>query len=282
LDREDIASCEMQVEDGRFFLVRTSPVLGSEGEYLGAVVIFVDISAIKRLDLLKSEFVAKVSHELRSPLSTIHEQMAMVLQDMLEQEQSDRDHRILARAQEKTRGLISLIEDLLDLSRLEAGVAYQDWQPVQVEELLSRLVEFSKSRAEDKKQRLKLDLPEEPLPAVKADPKALESVFDNLISNAIKYTPEEGEVAVRVHSDHGQISVEVQDTGFGIDPKEQERIFERFYRVKNERTRSITGTGLGLAIVKGILDDLGGRITLSSEPGRGSCFTVLLPAQPRD
>jgi len=282
LDREDIASCEMQVEDGRFFLVRTSPVLGSEGEYLGAVVIFVDISAIKRLDLLKSEFVAKVSHELRSPLSTIHEQMAMVLQDMLEQEQSERDHRILARAQEKTRGLISLIEDLLDLSRLEAGVAYQDWQPVQVEELLSRLVEFSKSRAEDKKQRLKLDLPEEPLPAVKADPKALESVFDNLISNAIKYTPEEGEVAVRVHSDTGQISVEVQDTGFGIDPKEQERIFERFYRVKNERTRSITGTGLGLAIVKGILDDLGGRITLSSEPGRGSCFTVLLPAQPRD
>jgi signal transduction histidine kinase len=153
---------------------------------------------------------------------------------------------------------------------------------VQVDELLSRLVDFCRSRAEDKKQRLELDLPEEPLPAVKADPKALESVFDNLISNAIKYTPEEGEVSIRAHSQDRRISVEVQDTGFGIDLKDQERIFERFYRVKNERTRSITGTGLGLAIVKGILDDLGGTIDLSSEPGQGSCFTVVLPAQGRD
>ena len=282
LEQEETSSCEMQMGRDKFLLVRTSPVLGSEGEYLGAVVIFVDISAIKRLDLLKSEFVAKVSHELRSPLSTIHEQMAMVLQDMLEQEQSERDHRILARAQEKTRGLISLIEDLLDLSRLEAGVAYQDWQPVQIDELLSNLVDFYRDQAEGKKQQLKLHLPSEPLPRVQADPKALESVFSNLISNAVKYTPEEGEVEVRAQSEDGEVHIDVQDTGIGIEPKDQERIFERFYRVKNERTRSITGTGLGLAIVKGILDDLGGRISLFSQPGQGTRFRVAFPAKEGD
>jgi PAS domain S-box-containing protein len=270
-------SCELSIGEDKHLLVKASPILGDEQEYLGSVVVFADISPIKKLDRLKSEFVAKVSHELRSPLSTIHEQMALVIQDMLEQEQADRDQQILSRMQERTRGLIKLVEDLLDLSRLEAGAAYQEPQDVSIQELLPRLVDMLQDQAGEKEQTLELILPDESFQPVHADPNALECVFNNLISNAIKYSPEGGQVRVRLEAADSRLLVHVEDNGFGISPEDQERIFERFYRVKNAKTRFITGSGLGLPIVKGILDDLGGQISVRSEPGQGSTFTVTLP-----
>ncbi len=276
-DQEE-PSCELCLGEDRHLLVKASPIQGDHQEYLGSVVVFADISPIKKLDKLKSEFVAKVSHELRSPLSTIHEQMALVIQDMLEQEQSDRDQQILSRMQERTRGLIKLVEDLLDLSRLEAGAAYQEAQDISIQDLLPRLVELLQDQAGEKGQTLSLTMTEERLRPVHADPNALECVFNNLISNAIKYSPEGGSIHVRLESSDHSIQVEVEDDGFGIAPEDQERIFERFYRVKNAKTRFITGSGLGLPIVKGILDDLGGQISVKSEPGQGSTFTVTLPA----
>jgi len=275
--KEEEPSCELSLDEDKHLLVKASPIHGDDQEYLGSVVVFADISPIKKLDKLKSEFVAKVSHELRSPLSTIHEQMALVIQDMLEQEQVDRDQQILSRMQERTRGLIKLVEDLLDLSRLEAGAAYQESQDVSLQDLLPRLVDTLQDQAGEKKQSLDLSMPDDRLPPVHADPNALECVFNNLISNAIKYSPEEGAVHVRLEPAGSYVQVEVQDNGFGIEPEEQERIFERFYRVKNAKTRFVTGSGLGLPIVKGILDDLGGRIAVRSEPGQGSTFTVTLP-----
>lgn len=268
---------DFQNAQGKYLLVKVRSIVGEAGEYLGVVVILVDVTAIKKLDQLKSEFVAKVSHELRSPLATIHEQMAFVIQDMLEHKPSDLDQEILSRAKDKTRGLLSLVEDLLDLSKLEAGLAYQDVQMVAVDDLLSKHCAFLLSQAKEKGQALELSVDSD-LPPVHADPKALESVFSNLITNAIKYTPEGGKIRVRARSDGKKVLVEVQDTGFGIDPKDQKRIFERFYRVKDEKTRFITGTGLGLAIVKGILDDLGGEISMKSAPGQGSTFIVSLTA----
>lgn len=274
---QDEPSCELSLEEDKHLLVKASPIHGDDQEYLGSVVVFADISPIKKLDKLKSEFVAKVSHELRSPLSTIHEQMALVIQDMLEQEPVDRDQQILSRMQERTKGLIKLVEDLLDLSRLEAGAAYQEPQDVSIQDLLPRLVDMLRDQAGEKEQTLQLSMPDDPLRPVHADPNALECVFNNLISNAIKYSPEGGSIEVRLESADKALRVHVQDDGFGIDPKDQERIFERFYRVKNAKTRLITGSGLGLPIVKGILDDLGGRIAVQSEPGQGSTFTVILP-----
>jgi PAS domain S-box-containing protein len=274
---QDLEPHEFEVSSDTFLLVRANPINGDDGSYLGSVIILVDISAIKKLDRLKSEFVAKVSHELRSPLSTIHEQMAMVIQDMLDHEQSDRDQRILSRMQERTKGLIALVEDLLDLSRLEAGAAYQDVQAINLDQVLTELVAFYDSQAKSKDQTLGLELPEEGLPEIQADPKAVESVFSNLVSNAIKYTQEGGSIRVEARSEDGQVKVLIEDNGFGIDQSSLERVFERFYRVKNEKTRFISGTGLGLPIVKGILDDLGGSITVDSQPGQGSVFTVSLP-----
>jgi signal transduction histidine kinase len=235
-----------------------------------------DVTALKVLDRLKSEFVAKVSHELRSPLSTIHEQLALVLRDMVEKE-SSRDQYLLSRAKEKTKGMISLIGDLLDLSHIEAGNVCKERKAVQLDELLTSIVDFLGSKALAQGQTLTLHLPPDKLPPVSADPMALESVFGNLITNAIHYTPDGGSIRVTAELIGDRIQVDVTDTGFGIENRHLEMIFKRFFRVKNEKTRFITGTGLGLPIVKGLLDELGGTIHVTSVIDQGSTFRVQLP-----
>jgi signal transduction histidine kinase len=276
VDFDDIPTYEFSMNADSFLMARGRPVLGENRECLGAVTNIMDVTAIRVLDRLKSEFVAKVSHELRSPLSTIHEQLALVLSDLIGQV-SESDTHLLSRAKEKTKGLISLIGDLLDISRIEAGAVCQEIKPVQLEELLGNIVDFMQARAQAKNQRLSLAAPETPLPQIKADPLALESIFGNLIANAINYTPEDGSVHVAIEMRGINLAVSVRDDGFGMEARHLEKIFERFYRIKTDKTRFITGTGLGLPIVKGLVDSLGGRISVESAPDKGSTFTVLLP-----
>lgn len=276
IDFEDIPDQELKISEERFLLVRGQPVLGEKRECLGAVVNFVDISDMKVIDRLKSEFVAKVSHELRSPLSTIHEQLALVIKDMVGDTVAG-DHHMLSRAKDKTQGLISLIGDLLDLSRIEEGLICHEPQPVRLEDILHNIVDFLTTRAGTKNQSLTLALPEESLPDLSADPIAIESIFGNLITNAINYTQEGGKIQVVVDRTGINARVKVIDNGFGIADKYLDKIFQRFYRVKDDKTRYITGTGLGLPIVKGLVDSLGGFIDIESEPSKGTTFTVLLP-----
>lgn len=278
VDYDDIPTYEFALSEDKYFMAQAQPVLGEKKECLGAVVNLVDISAMKALDMLKSEFVAKVSHELRSPLSTIHEQLAMVINEIVG-EISPHDQHILTRAKEKTRGLISFVGDLLDLSRIEEGLICHEPKLVQLEELLKNIVDFLGTQANDKNLSLILELSEDPLPSLTADPLAMESIFGNLITNAINYTQEGGEIRVTVDLAGISIRVKVSDNGFGIADKHLEKIFERFYRVQDENTRYITGTGLGLPIVKGLLDSMGGFIEVESAPGKGSVFTVILPME---
>ena len=278
IDFEDIPTHEFSIGSEQYFIARAHPVLGEKKECLGAVVTFADITAMKVLDRLKSEFVAKVSHELRSPLSTIHEQLGLVLRDAVEEE-SQRDQYLLTRAKEKTQSLISMIGDLLDLSRIESKSAKMDLKSIRMEELLRSIVDFLSSRAKSKGQTLALKILDPDLPELMTDPMALESIFGNLISNAINYTQDGGRITVTVSNLADSIRVSVEDNGFGIEAKYLDQIFEKFYRVKNEKTRFITGTGLGLPIVKGLVDALGGSITVESTPGVGSTFTVVIPVK---
>ncbi|MFO7839539.1 MAG: response regulator [Desulfosalsimonadaceae bacterium] len=271
---------ELTVSGNKYLLARGQPVRNEKGERIGAVVTLTNITSLKMLDQLKSEFVAKVSHELRSPLSTIHEQLATVLKDMTsEGQEPEVDSDLIERAKDKTNALISLIGDLLDLSRIEAGALTENLKQVEIADLLSSIVDFLGSRAASKGQELFLYGCGGPVAEIIADPAALESVFGNLVSNAINYTPEGGQITVSVERKEQQILVAVADTGFGIEQRHQEKIFERFYRVKDENTRHITGTGLGLPIVKGLVDNMGGSIELESQPGQGSVFTVRLPLE---
>ncbi len=279
LDYDDIPAQEFGLASGKYLRARGQPVLGDRKECLGAVVNLVDITTLKIVDRLKSEFVSKVSHELRSPLSTIHEQLATVIGDLVDHAPAQ-DQHLLSRAKEKTKGMISLINDLLDMSRIDEGLICREPRPVELEELLRGITEFLSSRAKAKGQSLTLALPDAALPEIQADPLALESIFGNLITNAIAYTPEGGRIRVEAEVAGVNVRVRVADNGFGIPEKHLSRIFERFYRVKDENTRYITGTGLGLPIVKGLLDAMGGLIEVQSTPGEGSVFTVLLPATP--
>ncbi len=278
VDYGDIPDHEFNLATDTYLRARAQPVLGERKECLGAVLNFVDISTMKVLDRLKSEFVAKVSHELRSPLSTIHEQLAMVIGDLVNSA-PQQDHHILTRAKEKTQGMISLIGDLLDLSRIEEGIICHEPKSIRLDDLLTNIVDFLSSRAAASSQSLTLNLPPQSLPEITADPLALESIFGNLITNAINYTQEGGRIRVDVDMAGINIRVKVVDNGFGMAEKHLDKIFDRFYRVKDDRTRYITGTGLGLPIVKGLVDSLGGIIEVESTPGEGSTFTVLLPAQ---
>ncbi|MCD6296519.1 MAG: response regulator [Deltaproteobacteria bacterium] len=276
IDFDDIPDYEFSLSDEKYLMATGQPVLGERKECLGAVLNVVDITALKLLDQLKSEFVAKVSHELRSPLSTIHEQLALVIRDMVG-ENIAQDQHILSRAKEKTKGLIALIGDLLDLSRIEEGIICHEPQPVRIEDLLANIVDFLNIGARKKSQSISLGLPKEPLPEISADPIALESIFGNLITNAINYTQDGGKIQVEVDMAGINVCVKIKDNGFGISDKYLDKIFERFYRVKNEKTRYITGTGLGLPIVKGLIDSMGALINVESVPGKGTEFTVLLP-----
>jgi len=278
VDYEDIPDYEFSLSPEKYLLAKGQPVLGEKKECLGAVMNISDISHMKIMDQMKSEFVAKVSHELRSPLSTIHEQLALVIREMVG-DMPENDHHILKRAKEKTKGLISLIGDLLDLSRIEEGIQFKEPKPINIDKLLKSIVDFLQTRAKENEQALILELPETPLPEVTADVLALESIFGNLITNALIYTPKCGKISVKADMAGINIRVVVSDNGFGIQAKHLEKIFERFYRVKDANTRFITGTGLGLPIVKGLVESLGGFIDVSSTYGKGTAFTVLVPAK---
>lgn len=279
VDYGDIPEHEFALTDGTYLRAIAQPVLGERKECLGAIINFIDITSLKTLDRLKSEFVAKVSHELRSPLSTIHEQIALVVGDLVGSQPQQHQH-LLSRAKEKTQGLITLIGDLLDLSRIEEGIICHEPKSVRLDDLLKNIVDFLSVRAAAKKQSLTLDVLSPGLPEIMADPVALESIFGNLITNAITYTQEGGIIRLELDRAGINLRVKVMDDGFGIAEKYIDKIFDRFYRVKDERTRYITGTGLGLPIVKGLVDSLGGIIEVKSTLGEGSAFTVLLPVQP--
>jgi PAS domain S-box-containing protein len=273
---EKVPTYELTLPSEVYLLARGQSVLADDQECIGAVMIFTNITDLKNFDQLKSEFVAKVSHELRSPLTTIHEQLASVIAEFPGPEE-DENKSLLIRAKEKTRGLISFIGNLLDLARIEAGNDYNNPREVRVADILDSVVDFLKSRAETKKQRMTIVHETPDLPLVVADPLAIESIFGNLITNAIKYTPKEGWIEVRTGRSGERVKVTVADNGFGMDEHQQKMIFEKFYRVKNEKTRHIVGTGLGLSIVKGLVDAMDGEITVESVPDEGSTFTVFLP-----
>ncbi len=259
-----------------FLRAHTAPVKNDLGETLGAVTVLQDITGLKELDRMKSDFVAMVSHELRSPVASIQQQLSVILEG-LSGDLTQRQMKMLGRAKERAGGLLDLINDLLDLSKIEAGMVVQYKEPLRLEELLKGVHKSMLPEAEAKGLKVKLQA-KRPIPAVDGDRNNLEGVFTNLVNNAIKYTPEGGEVTIRAKGAGKNVRVEVSDTGIGISKADLPRIFDRFYRVKSEKTRQIVGTGLGLSIVKHIVEAHLGTISVESEEGGGSTFTVVLPA----
>ncbi|MBU1205754.1 MAG: response regulator [Proteobacteria bacterium] len=263
------------VVGGLTLMAHIAPVRGEEGEILGAVTVLRDVSMLKAMDQMKSDFVAMVSHELRAPLASVEQQLSVVLAGILG-EVNSRQNEMLGRAKQRTHALLALINDLLDMSKIEAGFVVQHKEPVEISAMLEKVVEILKPQAEAKNIALTLSAVGV-LPPVMMDRGNMEEVFINLVSNGIKYTPEKGSVNLLVRIQGSHLCVEVGDNGIGISPEDLPRIFDKFYRVKNVQTRKITGTGLGLPIVQKIVEAHLGTVEVESQPGVGSKFRVYLP-----
>jgi len=254
---------------------RCIPFRDRMGRNLGAVVLLNDITALKEINQAKSDFVSMVAHEIQSPMNTTLMQIK-ILTDGLAGALTDKQRQILTRTSERIKSLSELAAELLDLAKIESGLITLEKESFDPAGLLEEQVALHHAQSREKHLSLELE-PLPPLPPLLANRVNIEEVVTNLITNAIRYTPEGGRIRVSAETDTGCLSIRVTDTGIGIAPEEIPHIFERFYRVKNDQTRHIIGTGLGLAIVKSIVEAHNGSVRVASRPGSGSTFTVRLP-----
>ena len=270
-------SQELSIGEEIYLRAQTAPVKNDLGEIMGSVTVLEDISHLKELDKMKSEFIAMVAHELRAPIATVEQQLGVILNKMAG-EVTGKQEELLSRAKERTKGVLTLINDLLDLSKIEAGKMVQYKEPLSLQEVIQRVVEGMKDEADAKKIALDFSPPRQ-TSLIHADRNSMEGIFTNLISNAIKYTPDQGKVRITLGEESGFLKATVSDTGIGIKKEDLPRIFDRFYRVKSAETRQIIGTGLGLSIVKSIVDAHLGSISVESEVGKGTTFMLLFPKE---
>jgi len=262
---------EIRLEDGRIWNCQLTPI-----PEVGLAVTMHDITHLKELDRVKSEFVSTVSHDLRSPLTAIlgYSELIGRVGPL-----NDRQREFIQRVQASVQGITALISDLLDLGRIEAGLDARK-ELLDLRPLIRQSLENLNNLIVAKGQKLEVEIsPSTPL--IWGNAVRIQQMITNLVSNAIKYTPKGGRLGVRSRQEDGQAVLQVWDQGVGIPPAEQPYIFDKFYRASN-LPEDVGGTGLGLTIVKSIVEDHQGRIWVESTPGQGTTFTIVLPAAETD
>src|SRR5690606_21143914 len=259
--------------------VNLVPMLQVEQEWAGLVIVLHDITAIRRLERVRSEFVANVSHELKTPVAAVKGFAETLLAGAMNDETIAK--QFLQIIYDESERLNRLIGDILELSKIESKRVPLQFSPVHLNSLFSKTIEMMRTEAEKKSIELEFQAGEELY--IEADEDRLGQIIINLLSNGINYTPEGGKVKVNVISPQGdgegaeRIRIIISDTGIGIPKKDLPRIFERFYRVDKARSRSSGGTGLGLSIVKHLVELHRGTIRVESDLGIGSRFIIELP-----
>jgi signal transduction histidine kinase len=225
------------------------------------------------LDALKSEFVATVSHDLRSPLTLMRGYATMLeMVGELNDQQANYVSKIVTGVESMSR----LVTNLLDLGRIEAGIGLQV-DMVHVQDVIERVVSALQLEASQKHIQINVEISEDTSPLIEADQALLQQAIHNLVENAIKYTPAQGKVFIRMWPKQDRMVIEVRDTGSGISPMDQPRLFEKFYRGAQQTSKEQHGTGLGLAIVKSIAERHGGQVWVESQLGKGSAFFLAVP-----
>jgi signal transduction histidine kinase len=274
---QEMASKELvaRIPNDPVLMANCAPVKDEKGQMIGVVTVLRDITELKELDKAKSTFVSMVAHELRAPLAAIEGYLDVILEGV-GGEDPQKMRRILERSRERTRGLLALIDDLLAISRMQAGRLAKEKEKLQLSTLLREVAELMKGEALEKNVTIEMGVPDG-LPLVEANRDDVTRVFTNLLDNAIKYNHPDGKIFLRADADDAFVRVEVQDTGIGIAQKDVAHLFDEFYRAKSKETRAITGTGLGLSIAKKIVEGHNGHIEVESKLHRGSTFRVLLP-----
>ncbi|RNB83852.1 HAMP domain-containing protein [Brevibacillus nitrificans] len=254
--------------------VNFAPYINFKGEARGVVVVLHDITEIRRLEKMRSDFVANVSHELRTPITSIKGFTETLLEGAMQDEETCRN--FLQIISDESERLYRMIRDILDLSKIEQKRLPLQMNQVHLQELITSAVAIMNDQAQRK--QLSIALPNQtPEILLMTDRDCLQQIVLNLLSNAVAYTPEGGAITIHTEQNAQRVLIEVSDTGIGIPEKDIPRIFERFYRVDKARSRDSGGTGLGLAIVKHLVENLHGQISVQSREGQGTTFTVTLP-----
>ena len=273
---EDAAAVLPLHVDGleRAYRLRTTPMRDAEGRLVGAVTLLEDITHLREIDRLKSEFISTASHELRTPLTSVQMGVYLLLENAAG-ELSGKQREVLEACRQDCDRLEKLMRDLLDLSRIEAGEDTPRLSPQRAGELISRAAASLRPQVESKGLALKIEAPPD-LPAVLADRTQIERVIDNLVVNALRHTKRGGEIRVSAARRDNHVAVSVTDTGSGIPAEYLPHIFDKFVQVPHAPAG---GAGLGLAISKGIVEAHKGQVSVQSEVGRGTTFTFTLPVE---
>ena len=254
----------------RFYQVATTPITNG-GDWAVLIVIH-DLTDVRRAELQRRDFVGNVSHELRTPLAALRSVVETLVDGALEDRPAAEE--FLRRADHEVERLINLVEELLELSRIESGELPLDIQPTDIKALLQEALELARPEANRRRVELKLEV-EPDLEVVELDAKHIDRAVYNLVQNAVKFTPPAGTVTVRAQRVGNSLEVSVRDTGIGIPASDLPRVFERFYKV--DQSRASGGTGLGLALVKHAVEAHGGHVSAESRIGEGSTFRFVIP-----
>ncbi|MBM3152548.1 MAG: response regulator [Chloroflexi bacterium] len=257
---------EITFDDGRVYNGQYAPIAG-----IGTAVTMQDISYIKQVDRLRSEFVHTVSHDLRSPLTAVLGYVELLgrIGPLNEQQRE-----FVQRIQNSVQNITALVNDLLDLGRIEAGMDIRR-EVIPLDGIINYTLEHLNPQIQEKNQRVQVDLPAS-IPSFRGNPIRLRQMLDNLVNNAIKYTPDGGEIRIQLEQQGDLAILCISDSGPGIPPLDQPHVFEKFYRASNV-PKGVGGSGLGLAIVKSIVENHQGRIWVESALGKGTKFSVMLP-----
>lgn len=260
--------------DKLVIMANSTPIRNEAEETVGVVTVLRDITELKRIDTLRAQFVDMAAHELKAPLSAVQGYLEMIVEKQLG-DSPEVYEKYMQRSLERTKSLLSLVNDLLNISRMEAGKIRREIQKVDVNRTIAEVIEKLSHEMQSMEIKCSTDFEEHLF--LEMDKKDLEKLLAQIIGNAIKYNRRNGTIKIRTSIDGNFAKIAVEDTGIGMKREEQERLFEEFFRAKNEHTRRITGTGLGLTVAKKIVDAYAGKIKVRSEYEQGSTFTIFLP-----
>jgi len=260
-----------------FFIEVTASAVRHPGDNVaGVVIVFKDITELKKIEFVKSQFVSMVSHELKAPIAAVYGFLKLFNDDSITlTSEQKKDYEI--RSMVRLDGLLKMVNDLLDISRMELKTVHREIKKVCLHEVISSILELFQLDINKKGIQVIFEKDASEL-CIKADNDEISRLFTNLISNAIKYNRDQGIINISLYQSDNYIITEIKDSGIGLKPEDKQRLFSEFFRAKNEKTKNISGTGLGLSIVKRIVDSYSGKIEVESEFGEGTTFKVFFPA----
>jgi two-component system, OmpR family, phosphate regulon sensor histidine kinase PhoR len=252
-----------------------SPVPHPNGTLAGVAVVLKNISELKKMEIFRAQFVSMVSHELKAPIAAVKGYLDLLAGGTIPLSE-EKKKQFVKRSVIRLESLLNLVDDLLDVSRMEKKVLHKDLREIDIKEIFQNILELFNLELKKRKLKVSLNI-NKGLPPVLADYEEFYRLFTNLISNAIKYNKDEGSLSVNASSSNDYILIEIADTGIGLKENEKERLFTEFFRAKNELTENISGTGLGLAIIKRIIDSYAAKIEVISEFKKGTTFKIYWP-----